>query len=165
MSELHKELKTHPIQGPKDGFYFTKDFMVTLFRLMYTYQTIGAEVVKESCFSQRVEYLREGDRDNYQQSILKNQKSGNEIKVEVRNIIFDYFNIIVKEYEFSYQRYCKEPDYTKQINAIQEEVDKDFVTSKYQVPEGLTKEKAEEIFKERSAAYRENIMKSINLIQ
>ena len=54
--ELFKELKQRPIEAPKDNDYtFTREFMVFFFRILYTYQTIGKEVVKEQLFEKRIQ--------------------------------------------------------------------------------------------------------------
>jgi hypothetical protein len=40
--ELLKELKKQPIDQPKDADYtFSRDFMVYLYKVLYTYQTIA----------------------------------------------------------------------------------------------------------------------------
>ncbi len=45
-------LKEYPIDGPKSqgDYCFTKEFMILLFKIMYTYQTIAKEIVKEQSF-------------------------------------------------------------------------------------------------------------------
>jgi hypothetical protein len=49
-------LKKYSIVAPKgDDYAFTKDFMVLLYKILYTYQTIGKEVVKEQAFFKRIE--------------------------------------------------------------------------------------------------------------
>lgn len=45
MNELNSK-SIEPEKDPKDHF-MTRDFMIYIFRLLYTYQTIGKEVVKE----------------------------------------------------------------------------------------------------------------------
>ena len=46
--ELIKELRLHPFNAPKDEDYaFTKEFMVLLYKILYTYQTIAKEIAKE----------------------------------------------------------------------------------------------------------------------
>ena len=59
--ELINELNAKPIEAekdPKDQF-MTRDFMVYMFKLLYTYQTVGKEVVKDQNLERRVTYLRE----------------------------------------------------------------------------------------------------------
>ena len=65
--ELLKELKQFPIEGPKDDDkLFTKDFMAILFKMLFTYQTIGREMVKECKFVDRIECLKQQDMAKYQ---------------------------------------------------------------------------------------------------
>ena len=46
--ELIRELRQKSINAPKDADYtMPREFMVYLFRLLYTYQTIGKEILKE----------------------------------------------------------------------------------------------------------------------
>lgn len=65
-------LKEYPIDGPKDADYtFTKDFMLLLFRVLFTYQSIAKEIVKELNFQQRLEFLKTQDDKGYRDSIEK----------------------------------------------------------------------------------------------
>ena len=53
---LVNELRQMGINPPKtEDYTFTKDFMVTLYKILYTYQTIGKEIVKEQFFHKRIE--------------------------------------------------------------------------------------------------------------
>jgi len=46
--ELIREMRQKSIHAPKDEDYtMPRDFMIYLFRLLYTYQTIGKEILKE----------------------------------------------------------------------------------------------------------------------
>lgn len=165
MKELLNDLRQHSCEPKKEGYFFTKDFMILLFKIMYTYQTIGAEVVKEDLFERRIEALRTQDQKAYTKLVLDSQTEQTEIKIEVKNIVFDYFNIIVKEYEIAYTRYNKDKDYIEEISRIQDEIDKEYVATKYVSPEELTKEKATEILTERSKKYRGQILQSIQMMQ
>jgi hypothetical protein len=43
-----RELKQYDIEAPKDKDYtFPREFMVQLYKILYTYQTIGKEIIKE----------------------------------------------------------------------------------------------------------------------
>ena len=65
--ELLNELKKYPIQPPKDQNYMmTRDFMIDLFRLLFTYQTIGREIMKEEILDRRIQHLRTGDHDKWE---------------------------------------------------------------------------------------------------
>ena len=61
------ELSKYPIEAPKDSDYImTRDFMITLFRLLFTYQTIGREVVKEELLEKRIQHLKAGESDKWE---------------------------------------------------------------------------------------------------
>jgi hypothetical protein len=69
--ELINELSTKsivPEKDPKDHF-LTRDFMIYIFKILYTYQTIGREVVKEQHLEKRIAHLREKDLESYQASL------------------------------------------------------------------------------------------------
>ena len=69
---LVQELKQHPFDPSKgDDYLFTREFMGLLFRLLYTYQTVAREVVKEQYFQMRLEHLRNNDAQAYKQSVEK----------------------------------------------------------------------------------------------
>jgi hypothetical protein len=58
--ELIRELRQYPIDAPKNPDYtITRDFMITLFKILYTYQTIGKEILKEQNLNSRVEFLKQ----------------------------------------------------------------------------------------------------------
>ncbi len=65
--ELLNELKKYPIEPQKDRDYImTRDFMIDLFRLLFTYQTIGREIMKEEILDRRIEHLRAGDHEKWE---------------------------------------------------------------------------------------------------
>ena len=65
-----KELRQYPIEGPKDSDYtFTREFMVKLFKILYTYQVIGKEIIKEEQFNRRLQHLQDNDQRMYEESI------------------------------------------------------------------------------------------------
>jgi hypothetical protein len=81
----------------------------------------------------------------------------------MRDIVFDYFNIITKEYEIASEKYRADPDYTAAVQKIKDDVDNEFVAKKFEeLPAGLTKEKTEEIIKKKQELVNEILMKSIN---
>lgn len=71
------------------------------------------------------------------------------INMEVKDIVFDYFNIITKEYEMSYEKWRNDQDYLKQLKDVKENVDKEYI-DKWEVPETLTRQKTEAIIKEKA---------------
>ena len=72
-AELVKDLRSRPIEAPKDADYaLSRDFMVYLYRQLYTYQTIAKEVVKEAQLERRVQLVKAGDVPQYQE-LLENR--------------------------------------------------------------------------------------------
>ncbi len=74
--ELINELNAKPIEAEKDpkDHFLTRDFMIYMFRLLYTYQTIGKEVVKEQHLENRIDFLRDSDFEAYQASLDSRSK-------------------------------------------------------------------------------------------
>ena len=74
--ELINELNAKPIEAEKDpkDHFLTRDFMIYMFRLLYTYQTIGKEVVKEQHLECRISHLRDSDFEAYQASLDSRSK-------------------------------------------------------------------------------------------
>ena len=61
----------------------------------------------------------------------------------MKDIVFDYFNIITKEYEMAYEKWRGDKAYQEAIGEIKASVDKDYVDRKFEeLPKELTKEKA-----------------------
>lgn len=74
-AELVKELRKREIEAPKDAdFTLTREFMVYLYRQLYTYQTIGKEVAKETQHERRVHLLKAGEVAAYRDLLDNRQK-------------------------------------------------------------------------------------------
>jgi len=62
----------------------------------------------------------------------------------MKDIVFDYFNIITKEYEIAYEKWKNDPVYSEAVSKIKDEVDIEFVAKKFEdLPPGLTREKTQ----------------------
>lgn len=111
--ELLNELSAKPIEPEKDAkdHFLTRDFMVYIFRLLYTYQTIGKEVVKEQHLERRIQCLKEKDMAGYQAALEARTKDFQSVQMDMKDIVFDYFNIITKEYEIAYEKWKSDADY------------------------------------------------------
>lgn len=113
------ELSKYPIEAPKGGdLIITREFLVTLFRLLYTYQTIGREAMKEEILEKRIKYIKEGEIDKYKALLDNRTKEFSGIQMEMKDIVFDYFNIITKEYELAYEKWKEDPTYVEEITKI-----------------------------------------------
>ena len=78
---------------------------------------------------------------------FKTQQTG--ISLDVREIIFDYFNIIYKEYEISYEKHKKDQAYIEKIEEIKNQVDREYGEKKHTVPSSLTKKKTQDLIEEK----------------
>lgn len=53
------------------------------------------------------------------QEILDDRQTGfKDIMQEIKDIIFDYFNLIPKEYEMSFEKWRGDEEYQREITAI-----------------------------------------------
>ena len=75
-----------------------------------------------------------------------------DVQQEIKDMIFDYFNLISKEYEMSYEKCRSDEVYQQEIAAIKSQVDKDYVEKKWdELPASLTKDKARQIIGKKQA--------------
>ena len=81
----------------------------------------------------------------------------------MKDIVFDYFNIITKEYEIAYEKWKSDPVYAEAVQKIKDEVDNEYVAKKFEeIPSSLTKEKTQMIIDRKQEMINEILMKSIN---
>lgn len=128
---------------------FTREFMSTLFRLLYTYQTLAREIVKEQYFQMRLEHFKSKDVQAYKQSVEKRNAALAQAQTDIKDIVFDYFNIISKEYELAIDKYKNDEEYKKLTQEVKSQVDEEFVDKRFEVPIHLTKEKTQELLKNK----------------
>lgn len=141
----------------------TLDFMVTLFRLLYTYQTIGREIVKEEILDRRIAHLRAGDGDRWEAVMDSRPKEFQTVQMEMKDIVFDYFNIITKEYELAFEKWKETTEYVERITKIKLETEQEYVSNKYlELPAGLTKEKTQEIIKRKQEIVNQIMVRAMN---
>jgi len=77
------------------------------------------------------------------------------VSLEIRDIVFDYFNIITKQYEISYEKWKADEDYKQKAKEKGDEIDKAFIKSKHKVPPQLTKEKTLNLLKRKNTKQNE----------
>jgi hypothetical protein len=65
--------------------------------------------------------------------------------MQLQEVVFDYFNLIVKEYFMALDKWTSDIDYTNKIRDSYHKIDKELDEEDLSepVPEGLTKEMAE----------------------
>ncbi len=49
-----------------------------------------------------------------------------QVVTEIKEIVFDYFNIISKEYEMGYEKHKFDEEYKTSINEIKKQVDEEY---------------------------------------
>jgi len=69
--------------------------------------------------------------------------------MEMKDIVFDYFNIISKEYEMGYEKYKNDDTYKQEVNDIKKQVDEEYAEKRFDLPASLTKEKTQEIVQKK----------------
>lgn len=83
------------------------------------------------------------------------------INIEIKDIVFDYFNIITKEYEIAYDKYKDNKEYADKLKEIKEKVEEDFVNNKFKVPNTLSSELTKSIMDKKKEFLNECLMKMI----
>ena len=51
--------------------------------------------------------------------------------MEIQDLIFDYFNILTKEYELAFDKWKGDPAYIEAITKIKAEAEQEYVANKY----------------------------------
>ncbi len=65
------------------------------------------------------------------------------VQMDLKDLVFDYFNIITKEYEVAYEKWKGDSEYAEAVQKIKDEIDNEYVTKKFEeLPASLTLEKA-----------------------
>ena len=75
-------------------------------------------MVKEANFSKRLEVLKGNEQGNYEQLIEQRNEQMVAVNAEIKDIVFDYYNIITKEYEIAFEKYKADEEYKKQSEEI-----------------------------------------------
>ena len=86
--------------------------------------------------------------------VLKGESAEMEkFTMKLQDYVFDYFNLIVKEYYLSLDKWGQDLEYTKAIKEKYDLIDKQMEEEDLQeeIPEDLTKEVAEQLLSEKEA--------------
>jgi len=67
--------------------------------------------------------LKDGEEGKFVKMLTEKTQKEEKVSVEIREIVFDYFNIITKEYEISYEKWKDDKDYSKELEEIKKNVD------------------------------------------
>lgn len=119
-------------------------------------------MVKEQHLERRIALLREKDFESYQSSLDARTKDFMQVQIDMKDIVFDYFNIITKEYEIAYEKWKSNPEYAEAVQKIKDEIDNEFVAKKFEeLPPGLTLEKTKTIIDKKQEMINEILMESL----
>ena len=162
--ELKKELQKYKIELPRDGIYIKKDFFVTLHIIIYKYKKYGQELMSNANFRERIAFLeqkeemKENQEDltdegkklsaelNEKYSKLVQQENGelDQFTLKLQEFVFDYFNLINKDYHISLEQWNSDTEFVKLIKDEYEKIDKQIKDEEMEeeIPEGLSKEMA-----------------------
>tara|TARA_B110000285_G_C14915468_1_gene509991 strand:- start:479 stop:850 length:372 start_codon:yes stop_codon:yes gene_type:complete len=120
-NELKEKYKSHDIPRNEKG-QFTMEFMVDMHTLIYKYKLCGHEMIGEAFFKERIMILKQaeaeaigndGQHDKgasnklmelYQHKLKNSDHKQLDFVDDVTNTLFDYFNIITKEYYLNIDR-------------------------------------------------------------
>lgn len=143
--ELTELFPLEPPRSPTDGL-FTKEFFVKFHVILYRYRKTGSEIISEANFQERIVYLRQAEailkenvdnndelkatetelRKKYHE-VLKGETEDLDKFVErLQEHLFDFFNMIRKEYYMSLDKWATDNDYVKQVKDEYAKVDKEL---------------------------------------
>lgn len=103
------------------------------------------------------------DDKNYHDCIEKRNTGLQQIGLEIKDIVFDYFNIISKEYEMSFEKLKHDEEYKVKANELKQSIDQDYLEKKYEVlPQSLTKEKAKTIIQQKQQYIQQTLVRMLD---
>ena len=84
------------------------------------------------------------------------------LSFEIKDIVFDYFNIITKEYEMAHEKYKLDEDYKNTLEEIKKQVEDEYIDKKIEtIPETLTKEKTQQLVDQKQGYMNQVIMRML----
>ena len=110
-AELRENHKSHVIPTDKDG-WFTEKFMIDVHSILYKFKVYGKDIISYCNFRERVKIMAEAEEaktegldaeytklmKSYDEKLKGEEQGVNEFVMTMQDIVFDYFNLIVKEY-------------------------------------------------------------------
>jgi hypothetical protein len=166
--QLKKDLRSNfSFETPKDqeDGLLTREFFVRMHVLIYKYKKYGQDMLEEANFQQRINLLEQKDIIDQEgvNASPEDQAKGKEFQTEYTAIlksetkdmetytinlqdhVFDYFNLIVKEYYMSLDKWGADNEYVKLIKEEYKKIDDeaDDEEAKEEIPEFLNQATAE----------------------
>jgi len=136
--ELRSKFKSHDIPRNEKG-YFTMEFLVDMHALIYKYKMAGHDMIGDAYFKERINILKLAEAEAvsadtaksnelmqmYQQKLKNSDHRQLDYVDDLTNNIFDYFNIITKEYYLNIDRVQTDTDYTDMLKDAYKKIDED----------------------------------------
>ena len=137
------------------------EFLVDMHSLIYKYKLAGHDMIGDAYFKERINILKEAEAaavntntdgsnklmELYQQKLKSSDHRQLDYVDNITTNIFDYFNIITKEYYLNIDRIQKDTEYSEMLNDSYKKIDEDERKAEEdaELPEGLDKALAEKI--------------------
>ena len=64
---------------------------------------------------------------SYSECIVQKNTLYAQASLEIKEIVFDYFNIINKEYEMSFEKYKATTEYIDKINELKKSIEEEYL--------------------------------------
>ena len=89
--------------------------------------------------------------EKYDVVLKGEQEDVDKFTLTLQEVVFDYFNLIVKEYYMGLDKWSQDVEYTNEIKAAYMKIDKELDDEEMEgeLPEGLTKQMAEQLLSEK----------------
>ena len=138
-------LKNVPSKFDASGI-LTEESVLSLFYILNKYTTFFKICEDEESFQKRISLLKSGNDEEYKKSRdeydLEEQKKIDVVQKE----IFEGFGCSENDYMQGYQRCSTKPEFVRKMQVLQHKVVEEVQSANnVDLPEGLTKEKAQEI--------------------
>ena len=93
--------------------------------------------------------MQANNEREYQQCLTNQTVKQAKITNQIKDIVFDYFNMIGKEYEITYEKWKNDDEYKRNIEAEKAYVENEFIKKKFSIPLKLTKEKTQDLLQRK----------------
>ena len=147
MEKLKTEINSLKDTPKMDGTKLSEEFILNVYEVMTKYTTLFKICEDESGFQKRIELLKEGKDSEYEQ--LRRQMDAEQVQKmqDLQNEVFTQFGTNEAEYMTGYQSHAFKPGFAAKLQETQKKVVEQVQKSdeNADLPDGLTKEVAEEI--------------------
>lgn len=147
IEKLKQEVASMANTPKMDGTKLSEQFILNVYEVMTKYTTLFKICEDESGFQKRIDLLKEGKDAEYE--TLRRELDADQVQKmqELQNEVFAQFETNENEYMNGYQSHAFKPGFAAKLQETQKKVVEQVQKNDNgaDLPEGLTKEKAEEI--------------------